>query len=314
MTLAVCLLIAVCFSAQAQPAEKVYRIGYLAPGLVHESFRRGLRDLGYTEGKNLAIEYRQGPDHYPELAIDLVRAKVDCILAVGVAAARAAKEATSEIPIVMGNASDDPVRQGLIASLARPGGNVTGVIDMLPDLASKRLELLRETFPKISRIGHLAQGSRGGPGTMHLKETEAAARLMGVRIQALHLASAEDLDNAFQAAIQGGAEALVVVGTGFFISYRPRIINLELKNHLPAMHTNGAFVPPGGLMSYNSDEAARYRRAAVYVDKILKGAKPADLPVEQPTKFELVINLKTAKQIGLTIPPNVLARADRVIK
>jgi ABC-type uncharacterized transport system substrate-binding protein len=308
------LLIALCSSAEAQELGKLYRVGYLAPGPIDESFRRALRDLGYTEGKNLAIEYRQGPDHYPELAIELVRAKVECILAVGVAATRAAKEATSEIPVVMGNASDDPVRQGLIASLARPGGNVTGVIDMLPDLASKRLELLRETFPKISRVGHLFQGSRGGPGTIHFKETEAAARLMGVRIQALHVASPEELDNAFQAAIQGGAEALMVVGTGFFISYRPRIINLELKNHLPAMHTHGAWVPTGGFMSYTTDEGARYRRAAVYVDKVLKGAKPADLPVERPTKFELLINLKTAKHIGVTIPPNVLARADRVIR
>ena len=308
-------MFALCFFAHAQPTGKVYRIGYLAPGPVDESFRRGLHDLGYREGKNLAIEYRQGPYRYPELAIELVRAKVDCILAVGVEATRAAKRATSEIPIVMGNASDDPVRQGLIDSLARPGGNVTGVVDMLPDLASKRLELLKETFPKLSRVGHLVQKeSPGSSAAGHLKETEAAARFLGVEIQALKVAGPEELDDAFQAATKGVAEALVVVGTGFFISYRPRIIKLELKSHLPTMHTHGAWVPAGGLMSYTTDGAARYRRAAAYIDKILKGAKPADLPVERPTKFELLINLKTAKQIGVTIPPNVLARADRVIR
>lgn len=312
----VVVLLAVAVLAEAQQTSKVYRIGYLAPGPVDESFRQGLRELGYTEGKNLAIEYRQGPDRYPELAEELVRLKVDCILAVGVAAARAAKQATSAIPIVMGNASDDPIRHGLVASFARPGGNITGVIDMLPDLAGKRLELLKETVPKLSRVGHLVQrgGSPDGPAATHLKETEIAARALGVRIQALHVAALNDLDNAFKTAIKGGADALIVLGTGLFVSARPQIISLELKNHLPTMHTHASWVPDGGLMSYTTDEAARYRRAAVYVDRILKGTKPADLPVERPTKFQLLINLKTAKQIGLTIPPNVLARADRVIK
>jgi putative ABC transport system substrate-binding protein len=215
----------------------------------------------------------------------------------------------------MGNASDDPVRHRLVASLARPGGNVTGVIDMLPDLAGKRLELLKETFPRLSRVGHLVQrGSPDGPVQTHLEETEAAARSLGVQVQALQVPSADDLENAFQAATKGGAEALVVVGTGILIPQRQRIVNLELKNRLPAMHTHPQWVSDGGLMSYTTDQPARYRRAAEYVDSILKSVKPADLPVERPTKFIFEINLKTAKQIGLTIPPNVLARAQKVLQ
>ena len=311
------LLLSPSIPAQAQQASKIYRIGYLAPGTVHESFRQGLRELGYIEEKNLVIEYRQAKatEQYPGLAVELVDRRVDLILAVGIAATRAAKRATSTIPIVMGNASDDPIRHGLIANLARPGGHITGLIDMLPDLAGKRLELLKETFPKLSRLGHLVQrGTPGGPVETHLRETEAAARSLGVRVQALQVRGPDDLESAFQAAINGGAEALVVVGTNFFIPHRQRIVNLELKNRLPTMHTHLGWVPAGGLMSYTTDEDARYRRAATYVDKILKGTKPEDLPVERPTKFVFEINLKTAKQIGLTIPPNVLVRADKVIR
>ena len=313
----ICLLPAVfllpAFFVEAQQTPKVYRIGYLAPGPVDGSFRQGLRDLGYVEGKNLIIEYRQGPERLPELAAELVRLKADLILAVGIGSIRAAKKATDTIPIVMGNASDDPVQHGLVVSLARPGGNITGVIDMLPDLAGKRLELLKEAFPKLSRVGHLS--ARGTPpGIAHLKEVEMTGRALGIRVQALEVPSPDDLDNAFRAAVERRMEALIVVGVNFFIPHRPRIVELELKNRLPAMHTHASWVPAGGLMSYTTNEVERYRRAAHYVDKVLNGAKPADLPVERPTKFELILNLKTAKQIGVTIPPNVLARADRVIR
>jgi ABC-type uncharacterized transport system substrate-binding protein len=309
------LFLALSSSAQAQQQDRVYRIGYLAPSSVDESFRLRLQELGYVEGKNLVIEHRQAQtvELYANSAAQLVRLKVDCILAVGITAIRAAKEATSTIPIVMGNASDDPIRQGLVTSLAHPGGNVTGMIDMLPDLAGKRLELLKETFPNLSRVGHLVQ-RRGGPPETHLKETEAAAHALGISVQALDVTDPEHLENAFQAANKAGAKALIVVGTDFFTTQRQRIVNLELKNRLPAMHTHASWVDTGGLLSYTTDQPARYRRAAVYVARVLKGTKPADLPVERPSKFEFLINLKTAKQIGVTIPPNVLARADRVIR
>ena len=309
------LFLSLTSSAWAQQQDRVYRIGYLGSGSVDESFRLGLQELGYTEGKNLRIEYRQAQtaEVFANSAAQLVRLKVDCILAVGVTAIRAAKEATNTIPIVMGNASDDPIRQGLVTSLAHPGGNVTGMIDMLPDLAGKRLELLKETFPNLSRVAHFVQ-RRGGPAETHLRETEAAAQPLGISVQALDVTDPKNLENAFQAANKRGAQALVVVGTGFFIPERQRIVNLELKNRLPAMHTHASWVTVGGLLSYTTDERARYRRAAAYVDRVLKGTNPATLPVERPTKFEFIVNLKAAKQIGLTIPPNVLARADRVIK
>ena len=300
-------------SAEAQQSSKIYRIGYLAPGPVDESFRRGLRKLGYTEGKNVTIEYRQGPERLPELAAELAGLRVDCILAVGIGSIRAAKQATATIPIVMGNASDDPVQHGLIASLARPGGNITGLIDMLPDLAGKRLELLKETIPKLARISHLsAEGTP--PGVAHLKEVEAAGRSLGIRVQPLQVPGPDDLDDMFELARNSGAEALIVVGVNFFIPHRKRILNLQLKHRFPAMHTHVSWAREGGLMSYTTNQAERYRRAAEYVDRILKGAKPAELTVERPTRFEFIVNLRTAKQIGLTIPPNVLVRADRVIR
>ncbi len=300
---------------EAQQTSKVYRIGYLGQKRVSNNFRKGLRELGYIEGQNIVIEGRFSKgkrELYPELAAELVRLRVDLILAVGTPATRAAKQATSTIPIVMGNSSADPVKHGLIASLARPGGNVTGVFNIMSDLAGKRLELLKETFPKLSRVGHF---STGGPVvTAHLKETEAAARAFGVQVRALQVRGPDDLESAFRAAVKGGADALIVVGTGIFILHRQRIVNLELKYRLPAMHTHRHWVPAGGLMSYTTDSRARYRRAAYLVDKILKGANPADFPVEQPTRFLFEINLKTAKQIGVTIPPEVLLQATKVIK
>ena len=297
----------------AQQRDRVYRIGYLAPGAIDEDFLAGLHDQGYVIGKNLLIEYRQGPERLPEHASELVRLNLDCILAVGIGSIRAAKSATTRIPIVMGNASDDPVQHGLVASLAHPGGNITGLIDMLPDLAGKRIEILKETFPKLSRVTHLsARGS--SPGLTHLKEMEATARSLGIRVDGLEVPGPDALENAYRAAMEASADAVIPVGVNFFIPYRKRIIDLQLKYRLPAMHTHASWVPIGGLMSYTTDQAERYRRAAIFVDRILKGAKPGDLPVERPTKFEFVINLKTAKQIGVTIPPNVLARADRLIR
>ena len=304
------------YPAVAQRAGKVWRIGYLTPSpYIWPTFRSGLRALGYVEGKNLTFEFRQRKrtDPYLVLAKELVALKVDVILVVGVGAARAAKQATRTIPIVMGNSSADPVRHGLIDSLARPGGNVTGVIDILPDLAGKRVELLKEIFPKLSRIAHLAPGS-SVVGPDHLEATQAAAGAMGVRVQALKVRSADDLESAVRAAAEGGAEALIVVGISFFIPHRPRIVKLAAKYRLPTMHTHTRWVQLGGLISYTTDVDVRYRRAARYVDKIFKGAKPADLPVEQPTKFNLEINLKTARALGITIPPSILLRATEVIE
>lgn len=304
--------------ADAQQA-KLYRLGYLGQrgGIEQqeEAFRDGLRKLGYIEGQNIIIEWRftKGKaELFPELAAELVRINVDCIVTTGVNATRAAKQATGTIPIVMPNASDDPVRQGLIASLAKPGGNITGLTDIASDLAGKRLELLRETFPKVSRVGHLSD--RAAPSSVaHLKEVEAAAQRLGVQVQGIEMRGREELENAFHDTAKR-ADALIVMSSGFVNNNRKRVIELETKHRLPVMYTNPFFVPAGGLMSYSADVLDQFRRAAIFVDKILKGAKPSDLPVEQPIKFELLINLKTAKQIGLTIPPNVLARADRVIK
>ncbi len=309
-------LFAVSPRAGAQEPEKVYRIGYLGQIRVSNNFRKGLRELGYIEGQNIVIEGRFSKgkrELFPELAAELVRLRVDLILAVGVYAVRAAKQATRTIPIVMGNSSADPVKHGLVASLARPGGNITGVFDIMSDLAGKRLELLKETFPKLSRAGHLTK--QGSPvDTAHLKKTEAAAPAFGVQVRALRVRGPDDLESAFQAAVKVGASALIVVGTSFFIPHRQRIVNLELKYRLPTMHTHRHWVPAGGLMSYTTDSRARYRRAAYLVDKILKGANPADFPVEQPTKFLFEINLKTAKQLGITIPPTLLLQATKVIK
>jgi len=305
---------------KAQQSKKLYRIGYLAnsAGMAprEEVLRQALRELGYFEGQNLVIEWRFSKgqrDLLQDLAGDLVRLKVDVILAIGVNPARAAKDATRTIPIVMGNADDDPVRHGLVDSLARPGGNVTGFTNIGSALAGKRLEILKETVPKASRMAIL--WDRTGVGASgHARESMIAAPALGVQLQTIEVQGAEDLDNAFQTAIKSRAEALIAVHAGSMQTQRARIVKLAVKTRLPVMYTVSEFAVAGGLMSYSDDDLDRTRRAASYVDKILKGVKPEDLPVQQPAKFELVINIKAAKQIGLSIPPNVLARADQVIK
>ena len=306
--------------AGVQQAEKVWRIGYLSHvsgiGPSEEVLRQALGQLGYIEGQNLVIEWRFAKgnlDRHAELAAELVRLKVDCIVTVGIAPTRAAKQATRTIPIVMANASDDPVRHGLIASLARPGGNITGFTDVAQDLGGKQLELLKEAVPKAARIATLWHAASPAAAA-HVKGTEMAARALGVRLISLEVRGPDDFENAFRAAGKKRADALIVVAAGFVINHPGPIVNLAIKSRLPGMYTSSAFVRVGGLMSYTADGPARLRRAATYVDKILKGAKPADLPVEQPTKFNLVINLKTAKTLGLTIPQTLLLQADRVIE
>ena len=307
--------------ASAQQPKKVPRIGYLGQEPAREStryeaFRAGLRELGYIEGQSIVIEYRYAKvnaDEVPKLAAELVSLKVDLIVAGGGSGlARAVKGTTKTIPIVMTGGSD-PVGAGLVASLARPGGNLTGLTGIVAELAGKRLELLKETLPRLTRVGVLLnptdQGSAQG-----LKEIELAAPTLGLETQSLQVRSPSNFESAFKAAIAGQARALQVLGSGLINSQRNRILEFATKSRLPTMFTAAAQVEAGGLMSYGPNAPDLHRRAATYVDKILKGANPADLPVEQPTKFELIINLKSAKQIGLTVPPNVLARADRVIK
>jgi putative ABC transport system substrate-binding protein len=310
-----------CISAEAQQPTKLPRLGFLAtvsPSIVSdrvEAFRQGLRELGYVEGKNIIIEYRWAelqPDRLPGLAAELVHLKVDVIVTAGPVSTRAAKGATSTIPVVMAQVND-PVGNGFVTSLARPGGNITGLSTLAPEISGKQLELLKEIVPRLSRVAVL--GTSTQPGTAQsLKETELAAGALGVKLQYLDLQDPMDIETAFQAATKGRTEGVLVLGGPVLNSRRTQIADLAAKNRLPAVYGQPEFMNAGGLMSYSASITDSYRRAATYVDKILKGAKPADLPVEQPTKFELVINLKTAKQIGLTIPPNVLARADRVIR
>ena len=315
------LLIAPSLSAHAQAPAKVPRIGYLSPsgdpytpGTHVEAFRQGLRDLGYVEGKNILVEYRyqEGkPDRRDNLVTELVQLKVDVLVLGSLPAIRAAKQATKTIPIVMVT-TQDPVATGLVDSLARPGGNITGLTRLTRELSGKRLELLKEVVPGISRVGALMDV---GQSRDDFKWYEAPARALKIQLQLLEVrAPNPDFNAAFQAAAKGHANALVTIRGSVLIRYTKRIADLAIKNRLPSMHEESEFVGAGGLMSYSANDAESFRRAATYVDKILKGAKPADLPVEQPTKFDLVINLKTAKQIGLTIPPNVLVRADRVIR
>jgi putative tryptophan/tyrosine transport system substrate-binding protein len=314
------LFFALCVPAQAQQAGKIPKLGWLAsPGVTpdfSEAFRQGLRELGYLEGKNIVIEHRRAEktDQLPSLAAELVRLKVDVIFASGGSqAALAAKSATTTIPIVMSNV-DDPVAFGLVASLARPGGNITG-LSATPGLGleGKRLELLKESFPKVSRVAALLNPNH--PFALRFKtEYEAAAQPLGIRLLSLEMRDPTDLEQAFSAAKRERAEVLVTINSPLVTSQLKRIVDLAAKSRLPTMHQERRWVEAGGLMSYGTDYAGLYRRAAVYVDKILKGTQPVDLPVEQPTKFEFIINLKAAKQIGLTIPPNVLARADRVIR
>lgn len=301
--------------ASAQQMGRVYRIGTLATSPIHPAFAKGLHELGYDEGINLTLIHRRAKRiaDYPMLARELVALKVDLILTVGVSPTRAAEQATRTIPIVMGNSSADPVRQGLIDSLARPGGNVTGVFDLAPNLAGKRLELLREIFPRLSRVVHLSPGATP-VGPAHFKAMRKTADALGVQLRSITVKSPDELEQAFRTAAGENTDALVVLGVSFFIPNRSRILKLAAKYRLPAIYTNQNWVPQGGLVAYASDSAARFRRAAWYVDRIFKGAKPADLPAEQPTKFLLEVNLRTAKALGIAFPRSILLRADRVIE
>jgi putative ABC transport system substrate-binding protein len=318
------LLFALCVLAEAQQAKKISRIGVLLPWSPTsdvslsflKAFRQGLDELGYLEGQNLAIEYRYAEgllERNPKLLAELVRLKVDIILTTAGPQSLAAKQATTTIPIVFTQVSD-PVAEGIIHSLARPGGNITGLTQAGPELAGKRLELLTEAFPKISRVAILLRTAGSQASVARFKETEVAAKGMGVRLQSLEVGSSDDLEGAFRAAKTERAGAVIVIQTAFINTHRARIVELAAKSRLPTMFDERTHVESGGLMSYGPSFFELHRRAATYVDKILKGANPGDLPVEQPRKFEFVINLKTAKQIGVTIPSTVLARADKVIR
>jgi putative tryptophan/tyrosine transport system substrate-binding protein len=315
------MLLVLCSSAQAQQIGKVARIGYLVAASPSsnaariEPFRQGLRELGYVEGKNIVIEWRYAEgklDRLPAFAAELVRLKVDVIVTSGPTVTRAVKEATNTIPIVMAF-DNDPVGSGVVASLARPGGNITGLSILAPEISGKQLELLKEIVPRLSRVAVLGTSTTPGNAEL-LKQIELAAGALKVKLQYLDVLSLKDVETAFRAAGKGRADAVVVLNSPVFSSQRTQIADLAVKSRLPAIYDRPESVENGGLLSYGVNRNDLYRRAAVYVDKILKGAKPADLPVEQPMKFEFVINLKAAKQIGITIPPNVLARADKVIR
>jgi len=307
--------------AEAQHPKKVPRIGYVGSTASEQTatntqaFRERLRELGYIEGQNITIEYRyfEGRvERLPELAAELVRLKCDVIVTTGTEAAEAAKKEIKTLPVVMAF-SGDAVRLGIVAALARPGGNITGLTSINAELSGNRLELLKEVVPRLSPMALL-----WSPGNVNmeymLRETESAARSLKVGVQSLEVKGPDDLEGAFQAATRERAEALMLSGGGFFAAHQKRTVELAAKSRLPAAYPNVQYVEAGGLMAYAEDRVYMFRRVAEYVDKILKGAKPADLPIERPTKFQLVINLKAAKQIGLTIPPNVLARADKVIR
>ena len=306
---------------EAQQSGKIKAVGYLAaapPPAVSSrfnAFREQLYALGYVEGKDIVIEsrYAQGDlERLATLASELVNLRVDVILSSGPAVTRPIKQATRTIPIVMAQ-DDDPVGNGFVASLARPGGNITGLSSLAPEISGKRLELLKEIIPRLKRVAVL--GTSATPGTERgLRETELAASASQIQVQYQDIKSLDGIESAFRTASQWRAEAVLILGGPVLNSDRARIIGLAVKSRLPATYNVPDFVEAGGLMSYGVSFVDQYRRAAIYVDKIFKGAKPADLPVEQPTKFELIINLKAAKQIGLSIPPNVLARADRVIR
>jgi putative ABC transport system substrate-binding protein len=314
------LLFAPCSSAHAQQSRKVPRIAFLGGSASEstriEAFRQGLRELGYIEGKTIFIERRYDAganiDRDRALAAELVRRQIDIIVTAGSNPTRAAKEATSTIPIVMAQ-DPDPVGNGFVASLARPGGNITGLSNLGPEISGKRLELLKEVVPKLRRAAVFGTSTFAGNASV-LKETELAAVALGVQLQYQDVLDSKEFDAAFQRASKGRAEGVLLLAGRVFTSQRTRLAELAVKSRLPAIYYAAEFVEDGGLMTYGANRADLARRAATYVDKILKGAKPADLPVEQPKKFEFIINLKAAKQIGLTIPPDVLARADRVIK
>jgi putative ABC transport system substrate-binding protein len=307
--------------AEAQQLARVPRIGFLiasspsamAPRL--DAFRQGLRELGYVEGKTVVLEHRYAdgrPDRLPALAAELTRLKVAVIVTSGPTATRPAKAATSTIPIVMAF-DDDPVGSGFVATLAHPGGNITGLSTLAPEISGKRLELLKETAPKLGRVAVIGTSTRQGTAQT-LREMEPAAGAVGLKLQYLDVQDQNDIETAFRAASTGHADAVLVLQSPVFNSQRLKIAGFAVKSGLPVIYPASQYVEDGGLMSYGVSIPDLDRRAATYVDKILRGARPAELPIEQPTKFELVINLKAAKQIGLTIPPNVLARADRVIR
>jgi len=304
--------------AQAQQPAKIPRIGYLEigsqRGQASEPFLQGLRDLGYVEGKNIIVEYRGDPqrreDRLPESAAELVRLKVDVIVALDPPAARAAQTATKTISIVI-RSTGDPVRAGFVESLAHPSGNITGVTSVSSELYGKRLELLKEVIPGLSRVAVLRNPDRSASD---YKEMLSVARPLALQLQSVDVRGPNDFENAFRASGQARAQALITIRTPLINEWRKQVTDLAIKRRLPAIYDDRAYIEANGLMSYGTNLADLHRHAAVFVDKILKGRKPADLPVEQPKKFELIINLKAAKQIGLTIPPNVLARADRVIR
>src|SRR5262249_36608061 len=319
----VCLVAAALLSsasfAEAQQPKKVPRIGVLVSASASASvsrihaFRQGLHALGYIEGKNIIIEYRYAegnPNRLQELVAELVRLKVDVIVTDTSRAIDAAKNATKTIPIVF-TAVIDPVGDGQVSSLAQPGGNLTGLSILAPELNGKRLELLKETLPKLTRVGFLTR--EGDTGRQRFKETEVVAKGLGLRLQFFGVKGV-DLDSAFDAVKRAGAQALTLPPTTLLLTYRVQFINAAAKNRLPAIYPGTPYAEDGGLMSYGPDIPDNWRRASIFMDKILKGRKPADLPVEQPTKFEFIINLNAAKQIGLTIPPNVLARASKVMR
>jgi putative ABC transport system substrate-binding protein len=315
------MLFALCVSAEAQQQTKMAKIGELVsrgkdrPGLGtgRELFRRSLRELGYIEGKNIAFETRSAEgkaERFPALADELIRLKVDVLVTTSPDETLAARNATKSIPIVF-VAQSDPVTSGLIDSLARPGGNITGITTFSSELSGKRLELLKEMIPKLSRVA-VMWNPKGSGATW--KQNELAARELGLQLHSMEISSADKLDSAFKAAIKGGSAAISVTQNPLMPSIQNQVIVLAAKSRLPAIYPRSDYVAYGGFMSYGADQAEPYRRAAAIVAKILKGSKPADIPVEQPMKFEFIINLKTAKQIGITIPPNVLARADKVIR
>ena len=316
------MLYALCLPVEAQQPTKVPRIAYLSgspPSSITartEAFRQGLRDLGYVEGKNIVIEWRSAEgkaDRLPALATELVHLKVDLIVTAGPLVTRAAKKATSTIPIVMAQ-DPDPVGNAFVASLARPGGNITGLSSLAPGLTGKQLELLKEIVPKLSRVAVFETSTRPG-NAQTLREVEVAAGAFGVQLQYIDILTPKDIETAFQAAVTERADGALWFVTGSIGNpHRKKIADLAVSSRLPVIYNLLDHVEAGGLMFYGVNTVDLDRRAAVYVDKILKGAKPADLPVEQATKFEFVINLKAAKQIGLTIPPIVLARADKVIR
>jgi putative ABC transport system substrate-binding protein len=315
----VVLVFALSLPAQAQQPTKIPKVGWLslrpASNMGQEVIVRMLRDLGYVEGKNIAFEYRYADnklDRLPAIAEELVRLKVDVILTPGTPGALALKNATRTIPIVFTDVTD-PVAVGLIDSLARPGGNVTGFTSIEAVLAGKRLELLKETVAKLSRVAVL-WNPQDPSSAQQWKESQLAARELRLQLHSMEVSSADKLESAFKVAIEARSAALSVISSALAASNQKRIVELAANNRLPAIYVQGSYVSNGGLMSYGADQAERHRRVAVFVDKILKGTKPADIPVEQPMKFEFIINLNAAKQIGLTIPPNVLVRAQKVIR